>query len=58
MEHGCEERLEAMIRLQKSVPISFDSRWPRFLPHERKGRLYEWRLSYEPSVPCGRSMPL
>ena len=58
MERGYEERLEAMIRLQKSVPMSFDFQWHRSLPHERKGRPCEWRPSYEPSVPCVKNMRL
>ena len=37
MERDCEERLEAMIRWQKFLPMSFDSPWRRSLPHERKG---------------------
>ena len=58
MERDCEERLEAMIRWQKFVPMSFDSPWRRSLPRERKGRPCEWRPSCEPSVPCVRSMRL
>ena len=58
MEQGCEERLEAMIRWQKFVPMCFDFQWRPSLLHGRNERVYEWRPSYEPSMPCVRSMRL
>jgi len=55
MERGCKERLDAMIRWQKFVPMSFDFPWRRSLLRERKGGPCEWQPSYEPSVPCVRN---
>ncbi len=43
MEHGCKERLEAVIRWQKCVPMSFDFQWHHSLLHERKERPCGWR---------------